>query len=214
VGIIGAGNVGRALAFACARAGHTVRISSRDPEDAIDAAQESGAKAALTNFEAIAQADIIILAVPHSAIFDVAIELRDHVADRPVVDVTNPLKPDYSGLATEGTSGAERLRHKLGSDRVIKAFNTLFASRMKEPTVDGVPLDGFVAGDDEIAKKRVLELVKSIGLRPIDTGPLEMARHLESLAFLNISLQLRHGWTWQTGWKLVGPTSEAKRQAA
>ena len=53
----------------------------------------------------------------------------------------------------------------------------------------------------------MLELVGSIGFRPIDAGPLEAARALEALAFLNISLQLRNNGAWQTAWKLVGPLS-------
>lgn len=52
----------------------------------------------------------------------------------------------------------------------------------------------------------VLELVSSIGLRPIDVGGLGMARVLEAMATLNIVLQIRNDWSWQTGWKLLGPT--------
>jgi len=58
------------------------------------------------------------------------------------------------------------------------------------------------------AKDKVLELVGSIGFRPLDAGPLVMARVLESLALLNILLQIRYGWPWQNGWKLVGPPSD------
>ena len=90
--------------------------------------------------------------------------------------------------------------------RVIKAFNTAFAARQADPVVDGVQLDGFVAGDDANARADVLELVRSIGFRPIDAGSLRMARALEAMAILNISLQIRNNWPWQTGWKLVGPT--------
>jgi predicted dinucleotide-binding enzyme len=71
--------------------------------------------------------------------------------------------------------------------------------------VDGVHLDGFVAGDDQAAKDTVLELIGSIGFRPIDAGPLVMARALEAMALLNVSLQISHKWPWQNGWKLVGP---------
>jgi hypothetical protein len=92
---------------------------------------------------------------------------------------------------------------------VVKALNTVFASRQGEPVVDGIQLDGFVAGDDPRAKGAVLELVQSIGLRPIDAGPLTMARTLEHLALLNIRLNAVNGWTWQSGWKLVGPTGGA-----
>jgi predicted dinucleotide-binding enzyme len=70
-----------------------------------------------------------------------------------------------------------------------------------------VQLDGFVAGDDADAKKQVTHLLDEIGFRTIDVGPLAMARHLESMAFLNIALNAKNGWSWQTGWKLVGPTT-------
>jgi len=71
--------------------------------------------------------------------------------------------------------------------------------------VDGTPVDGFVAGDDDDAKAQALDLVGSMGFRPIDVGALSMARALEALASLIISLQVRHDWSWQNAWKLVGP---------
>ncbi len=80
---------------------------------------------------------------------------------------------------------------------------------MTNPIVEGVAIDGFVAGDDETAKEAVLELVRSIGFRPIDAGPLAMARALEAVAWLNIYLNVRHGWSWQTAWKLLEPVPVA-----
>jgi 8-hydroxy-5-deazaflavin:NADPH oxidoreductase len=80
------------------------------------------------------------------------------------------------------------------------------AARQTDPTVDGVQVDGFVAGNDEEAT--ALELVRSIGFRPIDAGSLGMARALEAMALLNITLQLRNSWSWQLAWKLVGPTGD------
>jgi predicted dinucleotide-binding enzyme len=73
---------------------------------------------------------------------------------------------------------------------------------LQYPTVDAA-----LAGDDDQAKQTVSELVGSIGFRPIDVGPLVMARALEGLALLNIMLQIRNNWPWQAGFKLVGPTS-------
>jgi predicted dinucleotide-binding enzyme len=90
--------------------------------------------------------------------------------------------------------------------RVVKAFNTVFAGRLNDPVVDGVPLDGFYAGDDPAAKRVVADLLAEMGFRPIDTGELLTARVLELMAFLNIDLNLRHGWPWQSGWKLLGPS--------
>jgi 8-hydroxy-5-deazaflavin:NADPH oxidoreductase len=106
------------------------------------------------------------------------------------------------------TSNAEEIQKRHPKVRVVKAFDYAFASRMAEPTVDGIQLDGFVASDDQEAKDRVLELVRSIGFRPIDAGPLVMARVFEGMALLNITLQIRHGWPWQNGWKLVGPPQD------
>ena len=90
---------------------------------------------------------------------------------------------------------------------MVKAFNTAFASRQADPVVEGVALDAFIAGDDDQAKQAVAELAASIGFRPIDAGPLVMARALEAMALLNIMLQIRNNWPWQAGFKLVGPTS-------
>jgi hypothetical protein len=75
-----------------------------------------------------------------------------------------------------------------------------------DPVIDGIALDGFYAGDDAAAKSVVATMLAEMGFRPIDTGELLTARVLELMAFLNISLNARNGWPWQSGWKLVGPT--------
>ena len=209
IAIIGAGNVGRALATSALRTGHSVTVSSASGETAAALARETGAKAAESNRAAAEGADLVVLAVPYMAIVDVLDEIGPALAGKIVVDATNPLKPDYSGLATEGTSGAEEIQARIPSARVVKAFNTAFAARQADPKIGGVQVDGYVASDDEEAKAVVLELVKAMGFHPIDAGELTMARALEALAWLNISLQMRHGWNWQTGWKLVGPEGDA-----
>jgi predicted dinucleotide-binding enzyme len=90
--------------------------------------------------------------------------------------------------------------------RIVKAFNTIFAAHQADPAIDGIQLDGFVAGDDSAAKSAVMELVGSLGFRPFDAGPLAMARALEGMGTLNIWLNVTNGWSWQSGWKLLGPT--------
>lgn len=213
IAIIGAGNVGGALARSSVRAGHQVVISSSDPEEAQAVALASGARAASTNREALEGADVVIPAVYYTSIFEVLKELRNALDGKVVIDVTNPLKPDMSDLATEGTSAAEQIQERFPAARVAKAFNTAFAARQADPVVDGIQLDGFVAADDEEAKQKTLELVRSIGFRPIDAGPLSMARALEAMMFMLITLQVRHGWPWQNGWKIVGPTGAASANA-
>ena len=80
--------------------------------------------------------------------------------------------------------------------------------RHTNPTENGEPLDAFLAGDDSDAKATATALAESLGYRVIDAGGLRMARSLEEMAFLNITLNASNGWPWQS-WKLVGPTANA-----
>jgi 8-hydroxy-5-deazaflavin:NADPH oxidoreductase len=199
VAIIGAGNVGRALATSIIRAGHDVTISAEHPEHARSAAQELGATPASSNAAAVDGADVTILAVPYGvAATAVADEIRDAVAGHAVVDVANPLKPDFSGLATD-TSAAEELQRRLPEAGVVKAFNTIFASNQAQPTRE---IDGYVASDDDKAKRTVISLVESMGFTPLDVGRLSAARYLEGMAFINIGLNAANGWSWTSAWKL------------
>ena len=206
IAIVGAGSVGRALATSFSRAGHAVTIASRDREDAATAAAQTGIRSAASNVDAVTGANIVVIAVPFAASGEaVAREIAGAVRGKIVVDVTNPISPTFDGLVTEGSSSAaEHFAEWLPGARVVKAFNTLFASNQLDPIVDGTQLDGFVAADDPEARATVLELVRSIGLRPIDAGPLRSARELEALAWLNISLQRSLGNSWRTAWKVVG----------
>jgi predicted dinucleotide-binding enzyme len=207
VSIIGAGNVGRAVASSATRAGHVVTITSAGSESAQSVAAETGATASTSNLDAVRNADLVVLAVPVSAIPELAAEVGDALAGKPVIDATNRPTPDPSG-ATGPTSLAEEIQAQLPKARVIKALNTVFASRQAEPVVGGIAVDGYVAGDDAEAKGRVLDFLETLGFRPIDAGPLVNARTLEGMAWLNISLNM-DGGTWQDGWKLVGPDTGA-----
>jgi 8-hydroxy-5-deazaflavin:NADPH oxidoreductase len=203
LGIIGAGNVGRALAKASVRAGHRVTITSTTPSEAERVAGEIGANAAAANRDAIAGADAVILAVPFDAVQAIADELRSDLDGKVLIDVTNRFAPEHLG----GASNAEQIQRMAPQAKVIKAFNTIFAAQQAHPLIDGIQLDGFVAGDENAAKQTVLELVRSLGFRPIDAGPLAMARALEGMGVLNISLNMTNKWPWRTGWKLLGPTA-------
>jgi 8-hydroxy-5-deazaflavin:NADPH oxidoreductase len=206
IAILGAGNVGGALAAAAVRAGHSVVVAASTPQSARDAAAGAGAEAAVDNAEAVRGAEIVVLAVPHSAVAGIAEEIADVVGDAVVVDSTNPLNDTYTGLTTQGVSAAEELQRQLPAAQVVKAFNTVFAGRHADPAEDGTPLDAFIAGDQADAKATVAGFAGSLGYRPLDVGGLRMARALEEMAFLNISLNASNGLPWQSAWKLVGPT--------
>jgi hypothetical protein len=205
VAIIGAGNVGGALAKGLSDAGHTVTISSAGGDKARAVARETGATAAASNAEAVRDAEIVVLAVPHGEALGIVEKLGAALDGKVVVDATNQLNDDYSDLVRWDASVAEQLAG-LTPAAVVKAFNTVFAADMPTGSAAGEKLDGYFAGDDAVAKAEVAALLESLGFRPIDVGDLRKARALEAMALVNIGLQLRNGWPWQSGFKLVGPT--------
>lgn len=205
IAIIGSGKVGKALATSSLKAGHEVTLSAANPEHAAEAAKATGAHAARSNTEAVEGAELVIIAVPHDKLGEVFRGLGTSVDGKIVVDTTNHVDLENPAEVLSEPSNAEEIQKRHTKVLVTKALNYAFAARMADPTVKGTKLDAFVAGDDQAAKAKVLQFVESIGFRPIDAGPLVMARVLEHMALLNISLQIRHGWPWQNGWKLVGP---------
>jgi NADPH-dependent F420 reductase len=205
VTIIGSGNVGTAVARASQQAGHDIFVAGTAREQLDEVSESLGVETTTSTIDAVQDADMVVLALPFSVAQDVARDLGDALAETIVIDVANPVKHDMSGLATEGTSSAELVQEAAPRARVVKAFNTVLATNQADPVVDGVQLDGFVAGDHSDAKKVVMGLLEEIGYRPIDVGPLSAARYLEGMGFLNISLNAANGWSWRSGWKLVGP---------
>jgi predicted dinucleotide-binding enzyme len=193
IAIIGSGNVGSALGSSLTRAGNEVTTTTRGHEAA-----------------AVAAADAVVLAVPWTSFDDVAARIAPAVAGKLVIDTMNPLNADYSGLDTEGgPSGAEHVAELLPGARVVKAFNTLFASVQADPTTHGTTIDALYATDDAQAKAQVADLVRGMGFRPVYVGPLARAAQLEAIAFLNISLQLQTGGDWRTAISLVGAPEAA-----
>lgn len=205
ISILGTGNMATGLAGLFAKAGHTVTLGSRDVGKAKAVAAGIGngiSGAALT--DAARDADIVVLATP----FDAAAEVLGAAGDlsgKVLVDITNPMTADYSGLIIgHTTSAAEEVQKLVPAARVVKAFNTVFASVLQAGgKVVGQPVTVFVAGDDADARKTVSDLAASAGLDVLETGGLASARYLEPVAGLNIALGygLGHGTdiapTWQ-----------------
>ncbi len=205
--IIGSGNVGAAIARAVTDAGHDAIVADPSEESLRTIASNVPVGTTVSNVEAVTGVDVVVLAVPFAAVADIVASLRDELAGKIVIDVTNPLAADLSGLVTDGDSGAELVARAAPEARVVKAFNTVFAGNQATASVDGTQLDGFVASDDSEAKQTVMDLLAAIGFRPIDVGGLSVSRYLEGMGFINIALNARNGWSWQSGWKLVGPLS-------
>jgi predicted dinucleotide-binding enzyme len=206
IAVIGAGNVGSGFGRAAVRAGHDVVLTAHHPEKAQAVAADIGATAAESKSAAVEGADVVLLAVPGTVAPGVAAEVAASLGGAVLVDASNPLNATFSDLAIEGTSGAEDVARRAGSAPVVKAFNTILAGRYADPVENGAPLQAFMAGDDEIAKSRVGELATSLGFDPLDAGGLRMARALEEMAFLDITLNATRGWSWRSAGQLVGAT--------
>ena len=206
IAIIGTGNVGKALGSSLTKVGHHVIYGARNAATTESAAVETGGSASLSLADAARQADIVVIAVPYvSAAREVAKAIAPEIKGKIVIDATNPLKADYSGLATEGgPSGAENFAAWLPGARVVKAFNTIFASVQADPTTLGVKIDALYATDDDRACIVVSELLSSIGFRPVYVGPLARARELEAIANLNIHLQIETKGDWRTSINFIG----------
>jgi predicted dinucleotide-binding enzyme len=206
IAVIGAGNVGGGFSRTAVAAGHDVVITAAHADKAQAVAAEVGAQAGANNTVAVQGAQVVVLAVPGAEAPAVVAELAPVLAGVVVIDATNPLNAAYSDLAIEGTSGAEAVQNAAGVP-VVKAFNTVFASRYATPTEAGAPLQVLVAGDDEPAKQTVSELAASLGFAAVNAGGLRQTRALEEIAFLNITLNATNGWAWQSAFQLVGPTA-------
>jgi 8-hydroxy-5-deazaflavin:NADPH oxidoreductase len=207
--ILGAGNVGTAIATGTITAGHEVTVADVDADVLAELASQIPAAATTTDVHAaVADADVVVLAVPFGVVEELVAGVAESLAGTVVIDATNPLAADLSGLVTdEGPAGAQRVQQAAPDARVVKAFNTVFAGNQAVAEVDGVQLDGYVAGDDTDAKELVTELLEAVGYRVFDVGGLTAARYLEGMAYLNIARNAHNDLPWRSGWTLVGPVA-------
>jgi 8-hydroxy-5-deazaflavin:NADPH oxidoreductase len=196
IGIIGAGNIGSGLGKIWAKKGHKIIFSfSRNPEKlgSLSSAVENAA--AGSPAEAVRQSDVILFSVRWTNVRE-ALEAAGPLQGKIVIDCTNPLNPDLSGLEVGHTSSAaEEIATIAAGAKVVKAFNTVFAdvyhseSRLfgsRMPTM-------FYCGDDGDAKNTVAKLIREAGFEPVDAGSLRSARYLEPLAMLMIQLGYGQG---------------------
>ena len=211
VTIIGSGNMGRGISTRLVNGGHSVTLIDHHLDKAQKLAEEltplakKGAKVQAVPSGSQITDEIVILAVPYGSTSSVIEQYGRQLADKIVIDITNPLNATYDGLAiAPGTSAAEEIAKSLPkSTKVLKAFNTTFAGTLVSGEVKGQPLDVFIAGNDADAKNKTSQLVEDGGLRAIDAGPLSRARQLEALGLLGITLQNTLGTQFQSAWKIV-----------
>ena len=194
ISIIGSGGMAAAVGGRIAKAGYTVEVVSRDPAKAQALADTLASGAITGTYGATPAGEIVILAVPYTHALAVLADFGKALGGKVIIDITNPVASDLSGLVTpHGSSGAQEIAKVVpASAHVVKAFNTLFGHVLTKDK----RLDAFIAADDAHAKASVSTLLESLGLRPLDVGNLQMAQSLEWLGLMMIGLAKNGAGTW------------------
>lgn len=202
--------MGKAIAGVFANDGHDVYIVGSDPRKADVAAQELASRGpgkvspVSTAEEAARKTDVLVLATWYAVSTSIAMDLRDALRNKIVIDISNPFNATFDGLITDhGTSAADELQRLLNGSALVKSFNTTFAPTLQNKSFGGTEVDVFLASDHNHAKAEVATLIGSAGLRPIDAGGLANAASLERLALLLVELQGRYGLGFQAGLKFL-----------
>ena len=185
--IIGTGTMGQAIAALAGKGGHTVQLLGSG-DTAVEAA-----------------GDIVVLAVPYPAVSTVLTQRGASFAGKVVVDITNPLDFETFDSLTVAADGSatEEIAAALPASRVLKAFNTNFASTLASGSLGALTTTVLIAGDDADAKSALAGVVTSGGLQAIDAGSLRRARELEALGFLQITLAANEKVSWTGGLGVV-----------
>ncbi len=202
----GAGEEGFGLALRWAIAGYQVFVGSRSPDRAVEAAKTIAQTAkrplrvsGLTNENAVSQADVIVVTVPFAALVETLRTVKAKFrAGQVLVNVSVPLETAVGGRATRtvgvwaGSAGELAASVVPNTVSVVTAFNNVSAELLKDLSKP-VDCDVLVCGNDENAKKIVLDLVKGIvGARGFDAGALENSRTIEQVTALLVSLNIRY----------------------
>ncbi|MBL8593557.1 MAG: NAD(P)-binding domain-containing protein [Devosia sp.] len=181
--ILGLGNMGKGLAKRLAGKTQLV-LGASNPAAAGEFAASLGAT--VTDYKsAVLAADIVVLALPYGAALELAGKLP--LSGKIVVDISNPVKADFSGLAIgHTTSAAEELQAAAPSAKLVKGYNTIFASLFDTPVSATQNVPVFLAGNDAAAVDAVAELVTASGFAVEKVGGLDGARLVEPVGMLNI----------------------------
>jgi 8-hydroxy-5-deazaflavin:NADPH oxidoreductase len=206
IGILGSGKMGGAVGARWANVGHEIFFGARDPQagDVQQLTARAGGKTRAASLaEAACEGEVLLLATPWSAAEEVIASLGD-LTGKILIDATNPLLADRSGLTLgTTTSAAEQVAGWARGAKVVKAFNTVGVTIMADPSFGGGRPVMFYCGDDASAKQSVQKLIVDIGFEAIDAGPLIRARLLEPFGLLWISMALKQGMGPQFAFQLL-----------
>jgi predicted dinucleotide-binding enzyme len=210
VGILGTGDVGRALGSGFLAVGHAVKMGARDARNdkALAWARAAGPRASVGSFdEAATFGDVLVLATLGVA-NESAIRMAglQNFRGKVLIDSTNPL--DFGGgmpptLAVSGDdSGGERVQRLLPDAYVVKAFNIVGNALMFRPDFPGGPPDMFICGNHDEAKGTVAAILDDFGWGVVDVGGIECSRYLEAMCMVWVLSAMRTN-NWNQAFKLL-----------
>jgi len=205
--IIGSGNVGGTLGSRFAKeGGHKVVFGARNPNsnELKQLLSEAGPNTTAASVADAAKAsDVVLLATPWGATKN-AIESAGDLSGKIVIDATNPLLPDLSGLEVgRDSSAGELVAQWAQGAKVVKAFNTVGNNVMADSKFVSGRVAMFYCGDDTSAKKVAAGLATELGFDALDAGPLSQCRVLEPFALLWISLAFKAGFGREIGFQFM-----------
>jgi predicted dinucleotide-binding enzyme len=191
VGVIGSGEVAKALAEGFARHGYGVTIGSRTPGKLADwAAQNSGVGTG-TFAEAAEFGEVLVLAVKGQVATDALRRASvENLKGKAVLDACNPIDeaPPVNGVLRFFTgpneSLMEQLQREFADVKFVKAFNSVGSALMVDPKLKGGKPTMFICGNDDEAKKAATKILDDFGWETADVGKVESARAIEPLCLL------------------------------
>ena len=206
IGIIGAGDVGATLGKSWARKGHQIMFGVRNTQSpkVSNLLKSSNANLKVGSVsEAASFSDVIILAIPWSAVNQI-IGIAGDLAGKLLVDTTNPFTSDLKGMVIEpSTSAAEEIAKLAPKSKVVKAFNTIGIKVLNNMIFGTNKADVFICGSDLKSRTTVKKLATDLGFEVVDVGPLSNARLLEQLSLLWIELAFRQEMGPNIAFKLL-----------
>jgi 8-hydroxy-5-deazaflavin:NADPH oxidoreductase len=193
IAIIGAGNVGRALANGWAAKGHQIAYGVRDVNGSKLADIDRAKFAVASVADAVKSASVVLLSTPWGATRDALAACGD-LRGKTVLDATNPLLPMLAGLDhADGKSGGQKVAEWARGAHVVKIFNSTGFNNMANPRYGAAASMMIYCGDDAGAKATAKGLAEDLGFDPVDFGPLANAGYSENVAMTWIWLAIKGG---------------------
>jgi hypothetical protein len=212
VGILGTGDVGKALARGFIALGHEVKMGSREATNDKAAAfvKETEGKASAGTFaDAAAFGEVVVLATLGAANKNVlALAGPEKLEGKLLIDATNPLEfsrgAPPSLFLSGNNSGGEEVQRTVPGARVVKAFNIVGNVSMFRPQYPGGPPDMLICGNDAEAKKKARKIVEDFGWPVTDLGGIECSRYLEAMCIVWVLYGIAGGGTtWNHAFKIL-----------